>query len=83
MACQCDNRTETIDRYANLQLFSLKATIPDFQVIQFNKIILADRPACQIVYNGLLHGTEETTTMKLWVIDQSIILWFNRVYNYI
>jgi hypothetical protein len=61
---------QTIDRYANLQLFSLKATIPDFQVIQFNKITLADRPAYQIVYNGL-HGTEEITTMKLLVIDQS------------
>lgn len=61
---------QTIDRYANLQLFSLRATIPDFQVIQFNKVILADRPAYQIVYNGL-HGTEETTTMKLWVVDQS------------
>jgi hypothetical protein len=61
---------EAIDRYANLQLFSLRATIPDFQLIQFNKIILADRPAYQIVYNGL-YGIEETTTMKLWVVDQS------------
>jgi hypothetical protein len=61
---------ETIERYANLQLFSLKATIPDFQPMQLNEIILADRPAYQIVYNGL-HGTEETRTMKLWVIDQS------------
>jgi hypothetical protein len=60
---------QTIDRYANLQLFSLRATIPDFQLIQFNKVILADRLAYQIVYNGL-HGTEETTTMKLWVVDQ-------------
>ena len=61
---------QTVERYANLQLFSLKATIPDFRLIQFNKITLADRPAYQIVYTGL-HGTEETRTMKLWVIDQS------------
>ncbi len=61
---------QTIDRYANLQLFSLKATIPDFQLVQFNRIILADRPAYQIVYTGL-YGIEETMTMKLWVIDQS------------
>ena len=61
---------QAIDRYANLQLFSLRATIPDLQLIQFNKVILAHRPAYQIVYNGL-QGTEETTTMKLWVVDQS------------
>ena len=61
---------QAIERYANLQLFSLKATVPDFQLIQFNEITLADRPAYQIVYTGL-HGTEETKTMKLWVIDQS------------
>jgi hypothetical protein len=61
---------QALDRYANLQLFSLRATIPDFQLIQFNKVILADRPAYQIVYNGL-YGTQETRTMKLWVVDQS------------
>ena len=48
---------QTIERYSNLQLFSLKATIPDFWLIQFNKITLADRPAYQILYTGL-HGTE-------------------------
>jgi hypothetical protein len=60
----------TAERYANGQLLFLRGTIPDFQLIQFNKITLDGRLAYQIVYRGL-EGTEETKTMKLWVIDQS------------
>lgn len=59
----------TIEQYVNLQLFSLRATIPDFQLIQYNSdVTLAGRPAYQIIYTGL-EGTDETKTMKLWVID--------------
>jgi hypothetical protein len=60
----------TSERYADLQLSSLRATIPDFQLIQYNETSLAGRPAYQSVYSGL-EGTTETKTMKLWVIDQS------------
>ncbi|HKG70624.1 MAG TPA: hypothetical protein VKA87_01940 [Nitrososphaeraceae archaeon] len=60
----------TTEQYADGQLLFLRGTIPDFQLIQFNKTTLAGRPAYQIVYSGL-EGTGETKTMKLWVVDQS------------
>jgi hypothetical protein len=59
----------TIGQYANLQLFLLRGTISDFELIQYNNTItLSGRPAYQIVYSGL-EGTGETKTMKLGVID--------------
>jgi hypothetical protein len=60
----------TAEQYANGQLLFLRGTIPDFQLIQFNEITLDRRPAYQIMYSGL-EGTEETKTIRLWIIDQS------------
>jgi hypothetical protein len=55
-----------LEEYVGTQLFFLRNTIPGFNLLQFNKTTLDGRPAYQAVYTGL-GGTEETTTMKLWI----------------